>query len=186
MKRRLMLALLCVPAFSFGNPLQQTQTFTPRTELHPSHNPAIYRGTGSWKITDGEAGTYTVVSEAYHFSGRDGVQVQNTYQDTVTGKRWNFDFVVEHTNYGFATIWIDGVQAGRGYCFPIASHHEGDKKCHLNVITNGVRIEQSMVMKKHNLYIWGSHVLADGHNIVAWEQNLTELVETTVPGRIPH
>lgn len=172
MKRLLALVVAYAPMFALGNILPFEDAPSQRASSSETAN-SIYRGTGFWKTSTGEVGRYSVKTELVPLSGVDGIAVQNTYQDSTSGRVWSFDFTIDKKENGFSHIWMNGVSVGDGYCFPLIAHsvaHHTDKKCHMEIVVNGLPIEQTVVFKDHAVYVMGSHRLIGVPGVVAWEQ----------------
>ena len=177
MKKRLVFALMCMPAFIFAKSFPLPTTTQERSALSATAV-GSYLGQGDWKTSEGDAGTYYVKTVVVSLSGIAGMNIQNSFLDPATNRTWNFDYTVQREENGFAKIWVDGAIAGSGYCFPLRgpSDSSNDKKCHMDIIVNGLALEQTAVMKGQNIYIFGSHAMADGQGIVAWEQKLDMVI----------
>ena len=69
---------------------------------------------------------------------------------------------------------MNGVQVGDGYCFPLTTSTSAprhmDKKCHMEIVVNGLPMEQTVVFTGHSVYAMGSHPLMGTPGVVAWEQ----------------
>ncbi len=175
MRRWFAIALLCLPTFVFAfTPPFGTATKEERGGKSIGHTQLTYQGKGYWKNPAGEKRHYSVTTDVFPLSGLDGIYVLNTYTDALTKDTWYLFFTILNESNGFASVWMDGVPEGVGYCFPLSGPATNpNKKCHMSILSPEGHLEQTVVVNGNNLLVFGSQQNMQG--IVAWKQGLSDV-----------
>ena len=127
----------------------------------------VYEGSGVWKKSDGESGSYTVlVHKTYQSNG--SVRIIKTITESATNESMTWSFVISPDQDGFATVSReDGTPLGRGYYF----EKHGKMIGHIDMETeDGTKVEKTVCLEGQLYKSIGSHTNSDG-TLTTWSES---------------